>query len=98
MRNHQWIDSDWERLERFGEILMCYDNDEAGQKGVREVANRLGLTRCRIVTFGQYKDANEAFQKEEPSWFAHWIACAKTFDPEELRQLSDFWGEVKASF
>lgn len=96
--NHQWIDRDWERLDRFSEILLCYDNDESGQKGVREVANRLGLDRCKIVTFGQYKDANEAFQEEELSQFAHWFACAKTFDPEELRQLTDFWGEVKASF
>lgn len=96
--NHQWIDGEWERLERFSEILLCYDADEAGQKGVREVANRLGLDRCKIVTFGDYKDANEAFQTEEPSRFAHWIACAKTFDPEELRQLADFWKEVKASF
>lgn len=98
--NHQWIDSDWERLERFSEILLCYDADEAGQKGAREVAKRLGLDRCKVVTFGEYKDANEAFQKcsEPSSQFAHWMASGRTFDPDELRQLSDFWSEVKASF
>lgn len=97
--NHQWLDNDFERLERFSEILLCYDADEAGQAGVREVAKRLGLNRCKIVTFGDHKDANEALQAEvEPSQFAHWIACAKTFDPEELRQLADFWDEVVASF
>lgn len=97
--NHQWIDSDFERLERFSEILLCYDADEPGQKGVREVAKRLGLERCKIVTFGEHKDANEAFQAgAEPGRFAHWIASGKTLDPEELRQLRDFWGEVKASF
>lgn len=97
--NHQWIDSDWERLDRFSEILLCYDADEAGQKGAREVAKRLGIDRCKIVLFGRHKDANEAFQAGmEQSEFMHWIACAKTFDPDELRQLSDFWGEVKASF
>ncbi len=97
--NHQWIDNDWERLDRFSEILLCYDNDEAGNKGVREVASRLGLERCKIVHFGEYKDANEAFQAgEEPGRFAHWVASGRTLDPEELRQLRDFWGEVKASF
>lgn len=97
--NHQWIDNDWERLERFSEILLCYDNDEAGKKGVREVANRLGADRCRVVHFGEFKDANEAllggFDTKD---FEHAIVCARTLDPDELRQLSDFWGEVVASF
>lgn len=97
--NHQWIDSDWERLDRFSEILLCYDNDEAGQKGAREVANRLGADRCKIVHFGPHKDANEALQAGfSAKDFDHCIASARTFDPEELRQLVDFWGEVKASF
>lgn len=97
--NHQWIDNDWDRLDRFSEIFLCYDNDEAGQKGAREVANRLGADRCKIVKFGEHKDANEALQKGfDTKEFDHSLAAARTFDPEELRQLSDFWGDVKASF
>jgi twinkle protein len=96
--NHQWIDNDWARLERFSEIYLCYDNDEAGQKGAREVANRLGLDRCKVVTFPK-KDANEflltgATQDDFRTHFAQ----AKTFDPEELKSLSEFWGGVKALF
>src|SRR5260364_328341 len=41
--NHQWIDTDFDRLERFQEIFLWFDADAAGQKSVREVANRLGL-------------------------------------------------------
>lgn len=96
--NHQWIDNDWNRLERFSEIYLCYDNDEAGQKGAKEVANRLGLDRCKVVTFPK-KDANEflltgATQDD----FRKYFAQAKAFDPDELRQMSDFWGGVKALF
>ena len=97
--NHQWIDNDWERLERFSEIYLCYDNDDAGQKGAREVANRLGLERCKVVYFDGAKDANEALQKGfDAKDFEHALACARPFDPEELRQLADFWPQVKASF
>ena len=97
--NHQWIDNDWERLDRFSDIYLCYDNDEAGQKGAREVANRLGAERCKIVLFEGAKDANEALQKGfDVKAFRHALACARPFDPEELRQLADFWNEVKASF
>ncbi|MBC7201917.1 MAG: toprim domain-containing protein [Pusillimonas sp.] len=97
--NHQWIDNDWDRLDRFSEIYLCYDNDDAGQKGAREVANRLGADRCKIVQFGEHKDANEALMADfDNKDFRHSLACARTFDPEELRQLFDFWHEVKASF
>lgn len=97
--NHQWIDNDWERLDRFSEIYLCYDNDDAGQKGAREVANRLGAERCRIVYFGEHKDANDALMAGfDAKAFEHSLASARTFDPEELRQLSDFWGEVISSF
>lgn len=97
--NHQWIDSDWERLERFSEILLCYDNDDAGQKGVREVANRLGLERCKIVHFDQAKDANEYLQAgADGEDFDHCVRSARPFDPEELRSMAEFWPGVKSLF
>jgi twinkle protein len=96
--NHQWIDNDWSRLERFSEIFLCYDNDEAGKKGAQEVANRLGLDRCRVVTFPK-KDANEYLQSgATPVDFARCVSEGRTFDPEELRSISEFWGGVKALF
>lgn len=96
--NHQWLDNDWTRLDRFDEIYLCYDNDEAGIKGAKEVANRLGLERCKIVTFPT-KDANEyLLTGATEADFLQCFSQAKTFDPEELRPMSDFWNEVKALF
>ena len=97
--NHQWIDTDWDGLERFSEIFLCYDSDEAGRKGAKEVANRLGLDRCRIVTFPNAKDANEYLQSGATvDDFQRSLTEARTLDPEELRSISDFWGGVKALF
>lgn len=96
--NHQWIENDWERLQRFSEIVLCYDTDEAGEKGVKEVANRLGIERCRVARFDA-KDANEALLNGEVrEHFEHCIRAAVALDPEELRPMSDFMGEVKALF
>ncbi|MEX3933308.1 toprim domain-containing protein [Paraburkholderia phymatum] len=96
--NHQWIDNDWTRLERFSEIYLCYDNDEPGQKGAKEVANRLGLDRCKVVTFPT-KDANDfLLTGAKQDDFKKYFAQAKTFDPDELRSLADFWPGVKALF
>jgi len=96
--NHQWIESDWEALERFSEILICFDTDEAGQKGASEVVRRLGLERCKVVTFGA-KDANQwLMDGAEACDFADSIKAGKNLDPEELKRASEFIDAVKASF
>lgn len=96
--NHQWIESDWDRLERFSEILLCFDNDDAGQKGAREVATRLGIERCKLVTFGA-KDANDWLQQgAELEQFDEAIQSAKSLDPQELVPASEFIDLVKGLF
>lgn len=96
--NHQWIENDWARLERFSEILLFYDADEAGQKGAREVAHRLGEERCKLVVL-PVKDANEYLQSgADASDFFECTRSAKTLDPEELRSANDFMGRVKSMF
>jgi twinkle protein len=96
--NHQWIDSDFDRLERFPEIFLWFDNDEAGQKGVREVAQRLGLDRCRIVKF-RLKDANEALQQgvaaEE---IGEALDAAERIEPSDLRTPAAYLDDVLAMF
>ncbi|WP_035881624.1 AAA family ATPase [Cupriavidus metallidurans] len=96
--NHQWIDSDFERLERFQEIFLWFDNDEAGQKGVREVANRLGLDRCRIVKF-RLKDANEALQQGVPiEDITAALDAAERIELADLRTPAAYLPEVEALF
>jgi len=96
--NHQWIENDWDRLERFSEILLCFDDDDAGQKAVKEVAQRLGIERCKSVKFGA-KDANQwLLDGAEKVDFEDSIRNAKTYDPEELKSSREFINKVKALF
>lgn len=97
--NHQWIENDFDRLARFDDIVVCFDNDEAGEKGAREVMQRLGLERCRRMTFPGAKDANEYLQGgAEPVDFHDAFKAAKAQDPEELRSAADYLGQVSALF
>lgn len=97
--NHQWIETDWDRLGRFSEILICFDDDEPGQKGAREVANRLAIERCKLVTFQGHKDANEALQAGwEPADFRESLMSARHLDPDELVSIADFRDQVKSLF
>jgi len=96
--NHQWMENDWERLDRFSEILIFFDSDEAGKAGAQEIVRRLGLERCKLVTLPA-KDANDyLMQGADASDFWEATREAKTMDPEELRQASDFINRVKAMF
>lgn len=96
--NHQWLENDWSRLERFDEILIFFDADQAGEDGARELMRRLGMERCRRVTLPT-KDANEYLQQGAGNVdFWHAIQEAQPLDPEEMRQASDFIGRVKAMF
>lgn len=96
--NHQWIENDWERLERFSEILVFFDNDEAGNKGAQEIMHRLGLERCKRVKLPT-KDANEWLMKgAEAVDFEGAISDSKPQDPEELKQACEFVNRVKAMF
>lgn len=97
--NHQWIERDWERLERFSEILVCFDADEPGQKGAREVAQRLGVERCRLVTFPGHKDANDALLGGfTPELFRAAIEDGSYIEPEELLRVDSLTDAVIREF
>ncbi|MDE2451993.1 MAG: AAA family ATPase [Burkholderiales bacterium] len=96
--NHQWIESDWERLERFSEILVCFDDDDAGRKGAAEVVQRLGAERCKLVKFGA-KDANQWLMDGAGGEDFHGaVKDAKPLDPAELLNMSEVMAAVKALF
>jgi len=90
----RWLEYEIENLNRFDEIFICMDNDDAGQEAAKEIVNRLGAHRCRLVELPM-KDANECLMnglsKEDIQFF---IDDAKSLDPEELRPHSDFTMEA----
>ena len=47
--NYQWIEENWDFLEQFKSIILGFDNDEAGQKALKEVIYRLGSWRTKIM-------------------------------------------------
>lgn len=90
----QWIDYEYHNLDRFEDIYICMDNDDAGQKAAQEIAQRLGIERCFLVKL-PYKDANECLQKgmTQDDFLAVFEKC-ETFDPEELRNSYDYMESV----
>lgn len=96
--SHTWVEGEFPRLERFDEIFLCFDNDEAGKKGCRELAERLGRERCKVVTLPM-KDANECLQRNiDKTEIDRCFAEAKTLDPVELRNAAEYVDEVIREF
>ena len=96
--NHQWIENDWDRLQRFSEIVISFDHDEAGDKGAKEVMKRLGLERCKRMAMPA-KDANQWLQEGgSPEQFKEAVKTAKSQDPEELKSAMDFMNRVRSMF
>jgi twinkle protein len=57
-----WIETEWDYLETFKSIKLCFDDDDAGREGAIKTATQLGMWRCSIVTL-PFKDANECLIK-----------------------------------
>ncbi len=60
---NEWITSNWTFIEQFEEIIIWFDNDEAGIKGAREVFNRLPNSSVKIVRCEVSNDINELLHK-----------------------------------
>lgn len=59
----EWIDLDWNWLERFETIFVSIDMEGGDVEGARErIAKRLGLHRVRVVSL-PHKDMNKCLQE-----------------------------------
>lgn len=90
----RWIESEYERLERFERIYIATDMDKPGEEAAEEIANRLGRHRCLRVRLPR-KDFNECLvdgvSKDE---IAACFGSAEGLDPEGLKLPSAYLGEV----
>ena len=93
-----WVDNEWDFLETFKEIIICFDNDAAGQKGANELAKKLGLWRTSISTL-PYKDANECLMKGVgASEIFNALENAKKLSPETIMKPMEFSEGVQYLF
>lgn len=93
----EWIDL----LARTKKIYLCYDRDETGQVGVKDVARRLGYARCwNIILPEGYNDINDLFA-ENPSDFKIKFeglkANAKRFDIQGIQSAESLLHDVFAT-
>lgn len=92
--NMEWIETEWEWLNRFKNIYLCFDMDAAGDNGITSAVQRLGSWRCKRVKL-PLKDANLCLQNNVPYIdIFNAVMDAQDFKPAMLLSASDFTEEV----
>lgn len=87
----QWIENEYDNLDRFETIILALDMDDEGEAAAREIAERLGLHRCLRVKLPR-KDMNECLL--DGVAIEDIRKTSSAFDPAELRCASDYRDDI----
>src|SRR6185312_11504977 len=90
----QWIENEYDRLDRFEKIYISTDMDKPGDEAAEEIASRLGRHRCYRVKLKE-KDANECLVAGIGKFaMSEAISNAESLDPEGLKRPQDYADKV----
>ena len=97
--NYTWIERCFDWLEQFETIIICSDNDDAGEKMRKELAYRLGSWRTKIAKVPPYteidgkkikiKDLNELLYYEGKEKVMEVITQASDIPVDSVIDYSD---------
>lgn len=71
-------------LEGFNEVVVVFDNDDAGRKEAQEIEGILSPDKLRIAVLKQYKDPNEYYLAEKGNELLEALENAKRVTPENI--------------
>jgi twinkle protein len=78
------IKQNYEWLQQFDQIILWFDNDEAGQRAVADAANALPPGKVCIASLDDYKDASDALQAKDYKAIEKAFWNAKPFRPDGI--------------
>jgi twinkle protein len=87
--NLDYIDNYYNYFENKETIYIAVDNDEAGQKGQKELIRRFGAEKCKIVDFSDCKDANDYLIKYGKNALVNTIKLSKDVKIDGIFTIAD---------
>ena len=90
------IKNNYEFLDGFDNIVLCFDGDEPGQKSVRRIADILPPKKVKIVKLPKdMKDPSEFLKAGKADEFVnnYWWK-AEEYRPDDIVNYSDLWDRV----
>jgi twinkle protein len=92
--NLQYLDNCIDLLEHIEVFYLATDNDIAGRKLRYELAERLGLDKCKYIEFDEYKDCNDLLKFKGKIGVDSAYDNAKDFPIEGVYTISDIDLEI----
>ena len=89
----EWIDY----LDPFDRITLLFDSDDAGRKGAREIAQRLGAERVSIITLPEGQDANDILANKGIEVLSEHITKAENVPIDGVEHISDTLEDLQAA-
>lgn len=92
------IKESYEYLDGFDNIVLCFDGDEAGRKGIERIVNILPPKKLRIIKLPKdMKDPSEFLKAGKAEEFvnSYWWR-AEEYRPYDIVNFSDMWDRVQA--
>ena len=86
--------ANYEYLESFENIVVCFDNDEPGRKAAGEVAELFGSKAKVFKHTGDYKDACDYLKAGKGEAFVNLWWKAETYVPDGIVAASSLWEVV----
>lgn len=81
------IKDNLEFINSYQEVVICFDNDEAGESAVQQIVGILPPGKCKIAKL-PYKDANECLMKAAGKSVVTAIWEAQIYSPDEILHIS----------
>ena len=76
--------NEFDYLNSFEKIYICFDSDEPGRNAARQVAELFDFNKVYLVKLDPYKDANELLQEGKVKEFRNCWYNARRFLPDNL--------------
>jgi len=83
LNNIEWV-------EKFEEVIICFDNDEPGRKAAQEVASIITPGKAKIASLSG-KDANEMVQEGRGKELISAVYDASIYRPDGIIHGADTW-------
>lgn len=88
------FENNLEWLNGFNEVIVIFDNDEAGRKAVQSIEGILPSEKLKVVSLIEYKDPNEYYCNNRGEALLDAIENAKQYTPDDIVNGADVWEEL----
>ena len=95
-QDYKTVKDNYEYLDSFDNIIICFDGDEAGRKGAQKVAEILPPKKVKIVKMpDNMKDANEFLKAGKVEDFQNLWWKAEEYKPQDIVSMDEMWDRLQ---